>query len=80
VFDEEPWKKYQERMYGTLNSLLEDGIKAKEFPEMDSKLLFKALGGLFMGLVLIGEKEDPVSEEDIEKLLNQLIMNPINKK
>ena len=80
VFDEEPWKKYQERMYGTLNSLLEDGIKAKEFPQMDSKLLFKALGGLFMGLVLIGEKEDPVSEEDIEKLLNQLIMNPIDKK
>tara|TARA_X000000368_G_C22899418_1_gene653387 strand:+ start:79 stop:675 length:597 start_codon:yes stop_codon:yes gene_type:complete len=80
VFDEEPWKKYQERMYGTLNSLLEDGIKAKEFPQMDSKLLFKALGGLFMGLVLIGEKEDPVSEKDIEQLLNQLIMNPIDKK
>lgn len=80
VFDEEPWKKYQERMYGTLNSLLEDGIKAKEFPQMDSKLLFKALGGLFMGLVLIGEKENPVSEKDIEKLLNQLIMNPIDKK
>ena len=80
VFDEEPWKKYQERMYGTLNSLLEDGIQAKEFPQMDSKLLFKALGGLFMGLVLIGEKEDPVSEKDIEQLLNQLIMNPIDKK
>ena len=47
---------------------------------MDSKLLFKALGGLFMGLVLIGEKEDPVSEKDIEQLLNQLIMNPIDKK
>ncbi len=79
VFDEQPWKKYQERMYGTLNSLLEDGIKAKEFPQMESKLLFKALGGLFMGLVLIGEKEDPVSEKDIEQLLNQLIMNPIKK-
>jgi len=39
-------------------------------------LLFKAMGGLFMGVVLMGDRNKPVSEKDIEELLNQLIMNP----
>ena len=37
-------------------------------------MLFKALGGLFMGLVLMG-KDKPVSKKNIEKLLNDLIPN-----
>lgn len=76
-FEEEPWKKYQDRMYATLHSLLEEGIKAGEFPDVNPKLLFKAMGGLFMGLVLMGDKKDPVSQNDIENLLNQLISNPV---
>ena len=75
-FEIEPWKKYQERMYATLQSLLEDGIKVGEFPNLDPKLLFKAMGGLFMGLVLMGDRSKPVLEEDIEDLINQLITNP----
>ena len=65
-----------ERMYGTIQGLLEDGVKAGEFPNINPQLLFKAMGGLFMGLVLMGDRKKQVSEKDIEELLNQLIMNP----
>ena len=75
-FESQPWKKYQERMYGTIQGLLEDGIKEGEFPKLDPQLLFKALGGLFMGLVLMGNRQTPVSENDIEELINQLITDP----
>jgi|TARA_B100002052_G_C15885529_1_gene601334 AcrR family transcriptional regulator len=75
-FESQPWKGYQERLYGTIKGLLEDGIKEGEFPDLDSQLLFKALGGLFMGLVLMGNQQKPVSENDIEELINQLITDP----
>ncbi len=78
-FEDEPWKKHQNNMYSTLQSLLEEGIKAGEFPDINPKLLFKAIGGLFMGLVLMGEKKESISEQDIEKLLSQLISNPMMK-
>jgi hypothetical protein len=38
--------------------------------------MFKALGGLFMGLVFMGNRDEPVSERDVEKLLNELITEP----
>jgi len=76
TFEVQPWKRYQERMYGTIQGLLEDGVKSGEFPNINSQLLFKAMGGLFMGLVLMGDRKKQVSEKDIEELLNQLIMNP----
>jgi len=75
-FEEQPWKKYQGRMYGTIQGLLEDGVKAREFPNINPQLLFKAMGGLFMGLVLMGDRKEPVSAKDVEDLLNQLITNP----
>ena len=75
-FEVEPWKKYQNRIYSILQSLLEDGVKAGEFPNINPKLLFKAMGGLFMGIVLMGNRNKPISEKDIEALLTQLIMNP----
>lgn len=76
TFDKQPWKKQQNRLYVALTSLIEEGVKAGEFPKLDPPLLFKAIGGLFMGLVLMGDKNKPVSKKDIEELLNQLIMNP----
>ena len=76
TFALEPWKKYQNRIYATLQSLLEDGVKAGEFPNINPNLLFKAMGGLFMGIVLMGDRNKPISEKDIEALLTQLIMNP----
>jgi AcrR family transcriptional regulator len=79
IFEVEPWKKYQNRIYSILQSLLEDGVKAGEFPNINTKLLFKAMGGLFMGIVLMGDRNKPISEKDIEELLTQLIMNPTHQ-
>ena len=73
VFDSKPWAKYQERIYSVIQTILEEGIALGEFPNTNPKVLFKALGGLFMGLVLMGEKK--VSKKDIEKMLNELIPN-----
>jgi len=73
VFDSKPWAKYQERIYSVIQTIIEEGIALGEFPNTDPKVLFKALGGLFMGLVLMGEKK--VSKKDIEKMLNELIPN-----
>ena len=74
--EKQPWKEYQHRLYGVIQGLLEDGVKAGEFPKINPELMFKALGGLFMGLVFMGDKKEPVSEKDVEKLLNQLITDP----
>ena len=74
--EHQPWKDYQYRLYGVIRGLLEDGIKAGEFPKIDPELMFKALGGLFMGLVFMGDRSQPVSDKDVEELLNQLITDP----
>ena len=71
-FDSQDWRPYQERIYSVISTLLEEGIKLGEFPKSKPSVLFKALGGLFMGLVLMG-KDKPVSKKDIEQLLNDLI-------
>ena len=77
--EEQPWKSYQNRLYAVIQGILEDGIKVGEFPDVNPKLLFKAMGGLFMGLVLMDDKNEPVSEKEIEKLLNELITGPTQK-
>ena len=77
--EEQPWKSYQNRLYAVIQGILEDGIKVGEFPDVNPELLFKAMGGLFMGLVLMDDKNEPVSEKEIEKLLNQLITDPTQK-
>ena len=76
IFDKQPWKQHQDQLYSTLNSLLVAGVKAGEFPQIDPKLLFEAIGGLFMGVVLMGDQKYPVTKKEIEKLLNQVITNP----
>ena len=74
--DNQPWKEYQHRLYAVIQGLLEDGIKQDEFPQVDPQLMFKALGGLFMGLVFMGDKKEPVTDKDVESLLNELITSP----
>jgi len=74
--DSQPWKDYQHRLYAVIQGLLEDGIKEKEFPNVNPQLMFKALGGLFMGLVFMGDKDQPVTDKDVENLLNELITDP----
>ena len=78
--DNQPWKEYQHRLYSVIQGLLEDGIEKGEFPQVDPQLMFKALGGLFMGLVFMGNREEPVTDKDVEKLLNELIIEPNHQK
>ena len=78
--DNQPWKEYHHRLYSVIKGLLEDGIEKGEFPQVDPQLMFKALGGLFMGLVFMGNREEPVTDKDVEKLLNELIIEPNHQK
>ena len=73
-FDDQKWKKHQGKIYSILQGLLEDGIERKEFPKLNSNLMFKAIGGLFTGLIFFGDKKKTdISEEEVEALLNNLI-------
>ena len=74
TFETTDWKKYQDRIYSVIMTLIEDSIQLGEFPETKPKVLFKALGGLFMGLVLMGN-DKKVSKKDVEQMLNELIPN-----
>ena len=74
--DDQPWKDYQHKLYAIIQGLLEDGVKKGEFPKVDPQLMFKALGGLFMGLVFMGDRNEPVTDKDVENLLNELITSP----
>ena len=74
--DDQPWKDYQHKLYAIIQELLEDGVKKGEFPKVDPQLMFKALGGLFMGLVFMGDRNEPVTDKDVENLLNELITSP----
>ena len=73
-FDDQKWKKHQGKLYSILQGLLEDGIERKEFPKLNSNLMFEAIGGLFTGLIFFGDKKNTsISEEEVEALLNNLI-------
>ena len=65
------WKTYQERLYAILKSIIEEGIKKKEFIDLNPGMLMKAIGGLFHGL-LIENKED-LDEKEFELMLNNFL-------
>jgi len=67
------WKAYQNRLYRVLMELIEAGIEQKEFPSMDPRLIMKAMGGLFHGLVFLGEDRDSIKEDEIEEMLGNLL-------
>ena len=71
---ESDWKNYQNKMYGVLQSLLEDGIEKKEFPKMRTDLLMRAIGGLFHGLFFLGN-EKPMSRKTMEEFITTFIEN-----
>ena len=69
------WKKYQKKMYGVLQSLLEDAIEKKEFPEIRSDMLMRAIGGLFHGLFFLGDNKKIMSRETMEEFITAFIGN-----
>ena len=68
------WRIYQNRLYGSLRELLEEGISNNQFPNTDSEILFKAIGGLFHGVLFLGDEGNKqVSRNDIKNLLQQFL-------
>lgn len=67
------WKRYQSRLYGTLQGLLSDGIKAGAFPKVKPELLMKGIGGIFHGILFMGNESKPTSKADFKKLINELL-------
>ena len=65
------WKTYQERLYAILKSIIEEGIKKKEFIDIDPGMLMKAIGGLFHGLLI--ENDDDLNEQDFEFMLKNFL-------
>ena len=65
------WKTYQERLYAILRSIIEEGIKKKEFIDIDPGMLMKAIGGLFHGLLI--ENDDDLNEQDFEFMLKNFL-------
>ena len=65
------WKTYQERLYSILQSIIEDGIKKKEFVNLNPGLLMKAIGGLFHQLLISNNEE--LKEDDFEIMLKNFL-------
>ncbi len=77
-FESEPWKEYQGKLYKTLEDLLEAGMDLGEFPKIDSHLLFKAIGGSFHGILLMGNDQSSLSRKDIEGLFSRLLSTTVS--
>ena len=67
------WKTYQDRLYSILQSIIEEGIKKKEFVNVNSGLLMKAIGGLFHQLLITNN--DELKENEFEIMLKNFL-NP----
>ena len=65
------WKTYQERLYAILKSIIEEGIKKKEFIDLNPGMLMKAIGGLFHGLLI--ENEDDLNNKEFELMLKNFL-------
>ena len=65
------WKTYQERLYSILQSIIEEGIKKKEFVDLNPGLLMKAIGGLFHQLLISNNEE--MQENDFEIMLKNFL-------
>ena len=65
------WKTYQERLYSILQSIIEDGIKKKEFVDLNPGLLMKGIGGLFHQLLISNNEE--LKENDFEIMLKNFL-------
>ncbi len=71
--DEPEWKQYQVRLTNTMHKLIEVGIEAGEFPNIDSQLTLKALGHIFHGMVLIGKDRENITEDEVDELFTKFL-------
>tara|TARA_B100001769_G_C21937025_1_gene504840 strand:+ start:233 stop:823 length:591 start_codon:yes stop_codon:yes gene_type:complete len=71
------WKTYQERLYAILKSIIEEGIKKKEFIDLNPGMLMKAIGGLFHGLLI--ENSDDLNNDDFEVMLRNFLKPDVSK-
>ena len=67
------WKPHQDKLYNVLRGLLEDGIAAGEFPQMPAGVLMRAIGGVFHGLLFLGDGKRQVGESDVEALVSKML-------
>lgn len=67
------WKQYQLKFTNTLHQIIQTGIEAKEFPQIDSEMILRALGHIFHGMVFLGADRDSITEDDVEELFRQFI-------
>ncbi len=65
------WKTYQERLYAILQSIIEDGIKKKEFVDLNPGLLMKAIGGLFHQLLISNDQN--LNDGEFEVMLKNFL-------
>ena len=66
-------RKYQNRLYSVLQSIIEEGVQKKEFLDINPGLLMKAIGGLFHQLLI--NNDDELKDEDLELMLKNFL-NP----
>ena len=70
---EPEWKQYQVKLTNTMHKLIEIGIEAGEFPNIDIQLTLKALGHIFHGMILMGKDRENISEEEVEELFTKFL-------
>ena len=66
------WKIFQNRTYATLQSIVDEGMKEGDFADIKPELFMKAVGGIFHGIVFMGEQKK-LNEKDIEALISNFI-------
>jgi AcrR family transcriptional regulator len=66
------WKVFQNRTYATLQSIVDEGMDQGDFADIKPDLFMKAVGGIFHGIVFMGEQKK-LEEKDIESLISNFI-------
>ena len=70
--DKASWKKFQSRTYATLQSVVDEGMEQGDFADIKPDLFMKAVGGIFHGIVFMGNQKK-LKEKDIESLISNFI-------
>ena len=70
---EPEWKSFQVKLTNTMHKIIEVGIEAGEFPQIDSQLTLKALGYIFHGMILMGKDRENITEEEVEDLFTKFL-------